>query len=150
MPPKKKKAPEDVIAEQCLAVRLRMLNRVVTNLYEEELRSFGLTASQMNILVVAAKMEVARPSEVCQYLQLSASTLSRNLERMKARGWLAAIPDQDGRAQPFRVTREGRKLLAKTKPAWDRAQRRVKTLLGPEGTQAIYQMADRLLSAEGE
>ena len=150
MSPKKKNAPEDVIADQCLAVRLRMLNRAVTNIYEEELRSFGLTASQMNILVVAAKMEVARPSDVCQYLQLSASTLSRNLERMKARGWLEAIPDQDGRAQPFRVTREGRKLLARTKTSWDRAQRRVKKLLGPGGTRAIYQMADRLHSSEGE
>ena len=45
----------DAIAGECVAVRLRMLNRVVTNLYDEALRSLGLKVSQLHILVVTAK-----------------------------------------------------------------------------------------------
>src|SRR5437763_11918830 len=120
----------DKIASECVAVRLRMLNRVITNIYDDALRSLDLKVSQMNILVAVAKMGTARPVEVCKHLHLDVSTLSRNVERMKARGWLEVVPDADGRSQPFRLTPQGRKLLEKAVPAWSEAQQRVKRLLG--------------------
>jgi DNA-binding MarR family transcriptional regulator len=120
----------DKIAGECVAVRLRMLNRVITNIYDDALRSLDLKVSQMNILVAAAKMGTARPVEVCEYLHLDVSTLSRNVERMKARGWLEVVPDEDGRSQPFRLTPQGRRLLEKAVPAWSSAQQQVKKVLG--------------------
>src|SRR2546428_884960 len=120
----------DRIAGECVAVRLRMLNRVITNIYDNALRQLDLKVSQMNILVAAAKMGTARPLKVCEYLHLDVSTLSRNVERMKARGWLEVVPDEDGRSQPFRLTRQGRKLLEKAVPAWSEAQQQVKKALG--------------------
>src|SRR4051794_18141174 len=107
----------DKIAEECVAVRLRMLNRVITNIYDDALRPLELKVSQMNLLVAAAKMGTARPSEVCDYLHLDVSTLSRNVERMKSRGWLEVVPEKDGRSQPFRLTSQGRKLLERAVPA---------------------------------
>src|SRR5438128_10667443 len=115
----------DKIAGECVAVRLRMLNRVITNMYDAALRPLELKVSQMNILVAAAKMGTARPMEVCEYLHLDVSTLSRNVERMKARGWLEVVPDEDGRSQPFRLTARGRKLLGQAAPAWEGAQQQV-------------------------
>ena len=47
------KTPADIIFEQCLAGRLRILNRVVTNMYDEALRPLGVKTSQLNILVTA-------------------------------------------------------------------------------------------------
>ena len=120
----------DKVASECVAVRLRMLNRVITNIYDDALRSLDLKVSQMNILVAAAKMGTARPIEVCDHLHLDVSTLSRNVERMKARGWLEVVPDEDGRSQPFRLTPHGRKLLEKAVPAWSEAQQQVKKVLG--------------------
>ena len=92
----------DTIAGECIAVRMRMLNRVVTNIYDDALRPLGVRVSQMNILVAAGRMGTARPAEVCERLHLDVSTLSRNVERMKVRGWLEVIPDDDGRAQALR------------------------------------------------
>jgi DNA-binding MarR family transcriptional regulator len=120
----------DKIAGECVAVRLRMLNRVITNIYDNALRPLDLKVSQMNILVAAAKMGTARPLEVCEYLHLDVSTLSRNVERMKARGWLEVVSDEDGRAQPFRLTPQGRKLLEKAVTAWSEAQQQATTILG--------------------
>jgi DNA-binding MarR family transcriptional regulator len=120
----------DKVASECVAVRLRMLNRVITNIYDDALRSLDLKVSQMNILVAAAKMGTARPSDVCDHLHLDVSTLSRNIERMKARGWLEVVPDEDGRAQPFRLTPQGRTLLEQAVPAWSEAQQQVKKVLG--------------------
>lgn len=120
----------DKIAGECVAVRLRMLNRVITNIYDSLLRPLDLKVSQMNILVAAAKMGTARPLEVCEYLHLDVSTLSRNVERMKGRGWLEVVPDDDGRSQPFQLTPQGRKLLEKAVPAWNEAQQQVTRVLG--------------------
>lgn len=136
----------DTIAGECIAVRMRMLNRIVTNLYDEALRPLGLKVSQMNILVAVAKMGTARPAEVCERLHLDVSTLSRNVERMKARGWLEVVPDQDGRAQPFRLTGQGRKLLEKAVPAWKKAQRQATSLLGTGIVDQLNQAIGRLNS----
>src|SRR6187401_2151815 len=132
----------DKVASECVAVRLRMLNRVVTNIYDDALRSLDLKVSQMNILVAAAKMGTARPMEVCEHLHLDVSTLSRNVERMKARGWLEVVQGDDGRSQPFRLTPQGRKLLEKAVPSWRAAQRQVKKFLGG----AFVEQLNRVIS----
>lgn len=134
----------DKVAGECVAVRMRMLNRVVTNIYDDALRAPGLKVSQMNILVAAGKMGTARPAEVCERLHLDVSTLSRNVERMKARGWLEVIPDDDGRAQPFRLTPQGRKLLEKALPAWREAQRQVTRILGDRFVHQLNQALKRV------
>src|SRR3954463_9409051 len=132
------------VASECVAVRLRMLNRVISNIYDNALRSLDLKVSQMNILVAAAKMGTAPPIEVCDHLHLDVSTLSRNVERMKARGWLEVVPDEDGRSQPFRLTPQGRKLLDKAVPAWREAQQEVKQVLGDGFVGQLNQAAKRV------
>jgi len=134
----------DKVASECVAVRLRMLNRVITNVYDDALRSLDLKVSQMNILVAAAKMGTARPIEVCEYLHLDVSTLSRNVERMQARGWLEVVPDEDGRSQPFRLTPQGRKLLDQAIPAWSDAQQQVKKILGEAFVEQLKQATKRV------
>src|ERR1700736_4054604 len=123
----------DTISKTCIAVRLRLLNRVVTNLYDDALRPIGLKVSQLNILVVTAKLGLARPAQVCDILQLDTSTLSRNVERIRAHGWLEVVPEEDARMQPFRLTQQGRRLIEKAVPAWQEAQRQAAELLGGGG-----------------
>ncbi|MBY0527477.1 MAG: MarR family winged helix-turn-helix transcriptional regulator [Gemmataceae bacterium] len=132
--------PIDRIARSCIAVRVRLLNRVITNLYDDALRPLGLKVSQANILVVAAKLGVARPAQVCELLNLDASTLSRNIERMQAKGWLEVVPDEDGRSQPFRLTAQGRKLLETAVPAWEQAQEKATALLGDAGVEMLHKI----------
>jgi DNA-binding MarR family transcriptional regulator len=141
--------PIDRIARSCIAVRVRLLNRVITNIYDDALRPLGLKVSQANILVVAAKLGVARPAQVCELLNLDASTLSRNVERMQAKGWLEVVPDEDGRSQPFRLTAQGRKLLEKAVPAWEEAQEQATALLGEAGVEMLHKVTRPLgLSAK--
>src|ERR1044072_7052729 len=106
----------ETISKTCIAVRLRLLNRVITNFYDEALRPLGLKVSQLNILVVAAKLGLARPSQVCDILQLDTSTLSRNVERMRAKDWLEVVHGEDARTQPFRLTAQGKRLLERAIP----------------------------------
>lgn len=137
----------DTIASECIAVRMRILNRVISKIYDDALRPLDAKVSQMNILVAVGKMGTARPAEVCEALHLDVSTLSRNVERMKARGWLEVIPDEDRRAQPFRLTNAGKKLLEQAEPAWNDAQEQAKQLLGASITGQLNQAVKRVNEA---
>ena len=74
MPMTKPATTIETIATSCIAGRLRLLNRVITNLYDDALRPLGVKLSQGNILAVTAKLGVARPAQVCDILQLDTST----------------------------------------------------------------------------
>ena len=91
-------------------------------------------------------IRVARPADVCKCLQLDTSTLSRNVERMRARAWLEVV-DDDGRAQPFRLTAKGRRLLERAMPAWKKAQEKVKKLIGADTVASIDAAVRRIRSA---
>ena len=134
----------DAIARTCIAVRLRLLNRVVTNLYDDALRPLGLKVSQLNVLVVTAKLGLAQPAKVCDLLHLDTSTLSRNVERMRAKGWLEGVPAEDARTQPFRLTAQGKRLLERAVPAWEQAQSQATEFLGPEGIALLGKVASKL------
>jgi DNA-binding MarR family transcriptional regulator len=136
----------DAIAAECIALRVRMLNRLVTHLYDEELRPFGLKVSQVNILVAAWKLGTARPAAVCEALQMDVSTLSRNVDRMKARGWLETVADPDGRAQPFRLTAQGRDVLEQMLPVWREIQEKALALLGGETVDWLDKAVRQLTS----
>jgi DNA-binding MarR family transcriptional regulator len=139
----------DVIARDCIGLRFRLLNRVITNLFDEALRALGLKVSQLNILVATAKLGVAHPARVCDILQLDTSTLSRNVERMRAKGWLEIVPADDARTQPFRLTARGRRILERAIPAWEKAQQEAVQLLGEDGVVMLDRMTKSLACAQG-
>lgn len=136
----------ETIATTCIAGRLRLLNRVVTNLYDEALRPCGIKLSQGNILAVTAKLGVARPAEVCAILELDTSTLSRAVERLVANGWLEILPDDDGRSHPFRLTAAGKRLMEQAFPAWEKAQAEARKLLGEDGLRLLDAAIKRIKS----
>jgi DNA-binding MarR family transcriptional regulator len=131
-------------------VRLRKLNRSVTNLYDDALRPLGLRVSQLNILIVTARLGVVRPSEICDLLELDASTVSRNVERMRANGWMEVVPDEDARAQPLRLTSNGKRLIESAFPAWKAAQAQASKLLGDQGLALLEKAIKKLHDGPAE
>jgi DNA-binding MarR family transcriptional regulator len=134
----------DTISRACIARRLRLLNRVITNFYDHALRPLGLKISQLNILVATARLGLARPAQICDILQLDVSTLSRNVKPLQAHGWLEVVPDEDARTQPFRLTAQGRRLIETAVPAWEVAQRQAAELLGNEGVVLLDKAAQKV------
>ena len=137
---KGKGAAAEVI-RACIATRLRMANRVITKVYDDALRPLGLKVSQMAMLAVAADRGLIRQSEVGAELQLDDSTLSRNLELMRANGWLEEVSVDDARVHSYRLTQKGRTLLDRAIPAWRNAQGEAKRLLGDAAVLALRQFA---------
>jgi DNA-binding MarR family transcriptional regulator len=134
----------DQMAHECIAVRVRLINRVISALYDEALRPFGLRISQANILSAVGHMGAARPADVSRILRIEKSTLSRDVELMRRNGWVESDPPTGGRNQTVRLTPEGTKLLDSIRPSWEKAQAEAKRLIGQDAEAALRQMAARL------
>jgi DNA-binding MarR family transcriptional regulator len=132
------------IASECLAVRVRLLNRVVSGVYDQALRPLGITAGQMNILVVVAKGSAVVPGEIARLLHMEKSTLSRNLDRMRRQGWVEVAPGEAGRGLVATIAPAGETLLHEALPLWQEAQARAWDLLGADGADDLVRLAGRL------
>ena len=137
----RRKLDTSEVIHACIATRLRMADRVITKVYDDTLRPLGLKVTQMAMLVVAEDNGLIRQAEVGVELRLDDSTLSRNLERMRANGWLEGVPEGDARVHSYRLTAAGRALLDKAMPAWRSAQSKAKHLLGDDGVRALRRFA---------
>ena len=132
----------DQIACECLLSRARKLDRVLTGIYDAELRPFGLKASQLNLLVLVAKAGPIRRIEIGKRLHLDPSTLTRNLKIMLTNGWIQEIEDgEDGRGLPVQITVRGRDLLNQIGPSWRKAQTRTEKFLGKDGAALLRELA---------
>lgn len=110
------------MSQECVARRLRQVNRTVTRLYDEALRPHGLTVNQLNILAVIISEKQIRPGQLGQALGMEKSTISRTVDRMVGKGWLKVAPGQDSRTQLLTVTHKGHQLLISVTPIWDALQ----------------------------
>jgi DNA-binding MarR family transcriptional regulator len=141
MGPAKVKLDAAEVVRDCIATRLRLANRVITRIYDNALRPFGLKVTQLSMLVVAEDRGLIRQSQVGADLHLDDSTLSRNLELMRSKGWLEEVSEDDARVHSYRLTAKGRALLERAIGAWRGAQSEALRLLGEDGVQALRRFA---------
>ena len=139
----------ETIAGECLAARVRMLNRTITAIYDDALRPLGLTTGQLNILVVVTKRGPLSPGEIARRLNMEKSTVSRNVERMRANRWLTVTATDSGRKQQLTLTRQGKRLLETSVSAWNEAQTRARALLGRRGSDSIRSLGNAVWSRMG-
>jgi DNA-binding MarR family transcriptional regulator len=125
------------IAGQCLAMRARRVDRVLSRLYDEALRPLGLRGTQLNLLTAIALTQPVRPADLARAMQLEKSSLSRNVARLVEQGWVHAGDAPDGRGRELGLTKAGARLLAAAEEAWAGAQRRARAELGDDLVDAL-------------
>jgi DNA-binding MarR family transcriptional regulator len=107
------------VRDECLAFRVRRLNRRVTRIYDAVLRPFELTIAQFNMLVALGLGLDLRAGDLARALDLEKSTLSRNLKRLVERRLVTVAGDM----RILKLTAAGRRLVTRALPAWREAQR---------------------------
>jgi DNA-binding MarR family transcriptional regulator len=139
---------DDVIKEitrNCLLTRTRRISRVITGIYDQELRPFGINSPQFSLLVVISRLGPASRAEIGRANQQDRSTLTRNLQLILSEGWVEEVPHEaGGRNRAIVLTKAGKDLLHEAAPAWRAAQAQAKALLGKDGARAVTEIADRL------
>ncbi len=132
------------IATDCIAIRVRFVNRVITGLYERALKPFDIKTSQMAMLVLLSVRGESGPTDIGKILQMEKSTVSRNVGRMRKKGWLEVTKSDDRLSQAIKVTPKGAEVLAALHAEWAKAQKAARGLLGEEGVRSVGKLYDTL------
>ncbi|KXU85407.1 MarR family transcriptional regulator [Paraburkholderia monticola] len=137
--------PGSLIARDCLLTRARQISRVLTSVYDDALRPFGIVAPQFSLLVLIAKFGPISRSDLSRRNHHERSTLTRNLQPLIAQGWIAEdVPASDGRSRPLSLTHEGQALLKNAASAWSVAQSHATSFLGEGGAHELIDIARKL------
>jgi DNA-binding MarR family transcriptional regulator len=138
----------DQMTASCVLLRTRLISRVLTALYDEELRPFAIGSPQFALLGVIFEIEPATRAEIGRFHHQDRSTLTRNLKVIFFEGWAEEIHDESGRrGRPIVLTEKGKQLMRSAEPAWRTAQARAKALLGRDGVAAVADMASRIMNS---
>lgn len=138
----------DVVREilrGCVCSRTRMLDRVLTRLFDDSLAPLGVRANQLTMLALIGAMEGLRAADVARYLEMEKSTVSRGLALLRERGWVANSVGPIRTARSVVVTEQGRTLLQEALPLWRSAAEKAHETLGEESVEALRAAADSFL-----
>jgi len=121
----------------CVGYRIRLLSRIVTGIYDDALAPLKLKGSQFNLLDVLSRGGPLLTVEVCRLTKMDKSTASRNLDRMRRRGWLSMSPSRQGKGQTVSISPAGMQVLRAAYPLWRKAQDEAMGRLGTDGSRAL-------------
>jgi DNA-binding MarR family transcriptional regulator len=141
--------PAETIARECLALRIRRLDRTLSRIYDGALRPHGVTVAQLGVLAAVAVSGPVQPGKLAHIIGVEKSTLSRNVALIVRKEWVRAVAAGRGRGQLLTITERGEEVLHRALPAWRRAQKRMEELLTPEGVLSILEVT-RTISTTGE
>jgi DNA-binding MarR family transcriptional regulator len=134
----------EAMAAECIAVRVRFVGRIVTSLYDRLLRKFDIKVNQASILVFLTIHSGSGPGDIGKALRMEKSTVSRNLDRMRKKGWIEIEVRDEGPSQVVCVTEKGNNLLLEIHGEWRKAQESARKLLGTEGVRSVNDLYDTL------
>jgi DNA-binding MarR family transcriptional regulator len=135
------------IGRDCLAVRVRLLGRAVTRIYDTALRPHGLTIAQLNLLASIAVRQPVPAGQVAQLLSMEISTLSRNARLLQQDGLINIERAEHGNGRVLSLTGAGSEKLAELRAAWRDAQQRAHELIGADAATSIKQRVDAMFGA---
>ena len=131
----------DEIVQDCLAVRVRLISRAVTGIYDRAVERHGLTIAQVNLMAALGAIGPCAPTALADVLQLERSTVSRNLNLLLRDGWIEATSSDAKGIREVTLTRPGRKKIDSVMPDWRDAQDQASKLIGAEGVEAVRTIA---------
>ncbi len=133
------------ILRGCVFSRTRMLDRVLSRLFDDSLAPLGIRANQLTVLALLGATEGLRAADVAQYLEMDKSTVSRGVALLRAHGWVEESAGPTKTSRSLAVTVEGRALLRETLPLWRSAGEGARETLGEESVEALRGAADSFL-----
>ena len=133
------------ILRGCVCSRTRMLDRILSRLFDDSLAPLGIRASQLTVLALIGAMEGLRAADVAKHLEMDKSTVSRSLALLRARGWVEESGGPSAKSRRLDVTAQGRALLCETLPHWRSAVGKARETLGDESVDALRSAADSFL-----
>jgi DNA-binding MarR family transcriptional regulator len=137
--------PTEALFGQCSAYKSRQLARKVNALYDAQLAECGLKMTQFALLGFVGRFGPLKPGELAMHMELSASTLSRNVQPLIAQGWLVISVGADSRSRLVTLTPSGFDLCKRAYKCWQAAQTEMVQLLGSAQISTLHGLIDSFL-----
>jgi DNA-binding MarR family transcriptional regulator len=131
----------------CACQNLRRLTRVVTRIYDQELRKAGLEITQFGLLTALAKTGEANQKRLGAGFAMDSTTLTRTLRPLRNKGWVQVKRGKDRRERLFSLTPAGKRQMAEAQPLWHRAEQRLRQELGDAGWEQMKKTVARITEA---
>lgn len=139
-PPKAESAPRG-----CTHLKLRQLDRAVTQHYDAYVATTGLKNTQYSLLSHVVLLGPIRPTELARRMRLDTSTLTRNLQPLIAQGWVVQRAGEDARSRLVEATEAGRAKRAEAQKAWKQAQLALNGRLGDARVATLHALIQECL-----
>jgi DNA-binding MarR family transcriptional regulator len=137
------------IAEECPAVRSRRMSRLLTRVFDAELRALGIQTSQLSVLVAVAMFGEAgaRIGPLADRLVLERTTLTRNIRPIEKAGLIRVSRSPgDARVRIVTLTRAGERQIEAAYPLWERAHHSARRHFGAGRMDALGARIDELIA----
>lgn len=111
----------------------------------------GITAAQFKVLIIMAQYGTETPAELCRYLSLDSGSMTRMLDRLEQKGFLARERSAQDRRQVRLVLTEAGQALADRLPfIGAEAMNQLASAISPEELQTLEQILKKILLAAGD
>ncbi len=134
----------------CACANLRRAARAVTQLYDRELRSTGLGVTQFTLLQALSRTGELSQGRLGEGLSIDSTTLTRTLANLRREGWIAVKTGADRRERLVSLTASGRRQLKQSLPHWERAQERLRKILGEERWEEVADLTHKVVRSARE
>lgn len=104
----------------------------MTRIYDAELRGTGLRTTQHSLLRLLDRVGEVRQGDLGEMASLDETTLTRTVRPLQKSGWVTIRAGADRRERLVAITEAGKAKVEQARPAWSRAQGRLKNVL-PDG-----------------
>jgi DNA-binding MarR family transcriptional regulator len=134
----------------CACQNLRRLTRLVTRIYDQELRNADIEITQFGLLTALATVGEANQKTLSAGFAMDSTTLTRTLALLRKQGWIHVRPGKDRRERVFRLTEAGKRQIVAAQPHWEVAERRLRKTLGPSGWRQMQTTVAQVTNAATE
>ncbi len=118
-----------MVRDRCLCLHVQRAARALARRFDDALRPFQLTNGQFSLLISLNRPEPPPMGPVASLLAMDRTTLTAALKPLERRGLVEIKQDpNDRRNRILILTEEGRKLLARAVPVWQRTHKELETL----------------------
>jgi DNA-binding MarR family transcriptional regulator len=131
----------------CACQNLRRLTRMVTRIYDHELRKAGLEITQFSLLTALATTVEANQKRLSAGLAMDSTTLTRTLRQLLKQGWVRVRRGNDRRERLFSLTQAGKRQIAEAQPFWESAEEQLRRKLRDAGWKRMKEAVSRTTAA---
>ena len=131
----------------CACQNLRRITRIVTRIYDQELRKAGLESTQFGLLTALAATGEANQKRLSAGFAMDSTTLTRTLGLLRKQGWVQVKRGKDRRERLFSLTRAGKRQMEEAQPHWELAEQRLLEELGAAGWKQMKEAVGRMTQA---